>query len=652
MVRLFTLCFALLTLPYLSNAHANCGGKTRAKGAQHKTTVATPEEDGYDIKGLKFDIAMGNTSTAVAGNVTTNARTQIANFSVYAFELDNLLTIDSVKFNGQLVNPSDITTTGAVRKVSLTNALANNTDFTAQVFYHGQTPSGNGQFFTGGLSHVKLGGKINMVYSLSDPYFADDWWPCKQSLTDKIDSVAMWVTVDDSLKAGSNGLLQTVTPLPNNKSRFEWKTNYPVNYYLIAVAIAPYKEYNYYMHFTDGSGDSMLVQNFVYDSAAFLTPVRKAWVDSTAYTIDHFSKLFGKYPFHLEKYGHCLTELGGGMEHQTMTFMSRQNISPTLIAHELGHQWWGNSVTYGRWDDIWLSEGMATYCEQLYLEHFAGNDAAKAFRNSNNNYIMALTNGSVWVDDTTNVNRVFDSRLTYAKGGAAAQILRYLAPKDSLFFAGLRAYQQQYKYGTALTKDFKAVMEQAYGQPLDTFFRQWIYGEGYPIYGVRWEQANNLVHIKIKQTTTHHSVNVFHVPLQVMLHSANGDTTVTLDITDTARHYILVWDKGMTGLTIDPQDYIINATAIVQRDPDLLYIDEQVYTHMQVYPNPATDGWHVDHAVPGSSIKLYSVNGQLLWQENSTNGKSYIPATNLPHGCYLLQVQTEGAKTYYQKLVR
>lgn len=632
-------------------AHNNCSGKDRARVAA-KGTVATVEEYDYDIKYLKFDIELTNTSTAVAGNVTTHATTNVANFSTYAFELDNVLVIDSIKINNQLVATANIATNGAVRKVTLDNPLAVNTNFTAQVYYHGQKASGNGQFFTGGLSHLKLASGTNIMYSLSDPTFADDWWPCKQALKDKIDSMDMWISVADSLKAGSNGLLKNVTPLPGNKSRYEWKTNYPIEYYLIAVAVAPYTEHNYYMHFTDGSGDSMLVQNFIYDAATFLTPARQAMLDSTGLMIDHFSKLFGKYPFYEEKYGHCLSELDGGMEHQTMTFMGRSVISTPLIAHELGHQWWGNNVTYAQWEDIWLSEGMATYSEQLYQEYFWGTAAAKATRSSVFSNVMGAAGGSVWVNDTTSVWRIFDGRLTYSKGAAASHMLRYLAPQDSLYFKGLRTFQQQYKYGTAVTKDLKATMEQAYNIPLDSFFRQWIYGEGYPIYGVHWEQGNSLVHLKIRQTTSHPSVRIFNLPLQVKLQSAAGDTIVFIDITDTVRHYVLAWDKSLTGVVIDPEDHIVNGTTYNQRNPDLLSISTQTaYSNISIYPNPAVDRWNIGGALPGTGVKLMGMNGQVLWQQTVT-GSTYIPANDLPHGCYLLQLQTPGTETYYRKLIK
>ena len=629
-----------------ADAHSNCS--RNAGKAMHKTTIATIEEDYYDIKGLKFDIALSNTSTAVSGNVITYATTNISNFSIYAFELDNNLTVDSVKVNNELLT---VTTNGAVRKATLSTPLAVNTPFTAQVFYHGQTPAGVGQFFTGGLNLVSLPTGTKLMYSLSDPWFTDDWWPCKQSLLDKIDSVAMWVTVDDTLKVGSNGLLQQVTPMGGNRHRYEWKTNYPIDYYLIAVAVAPYKEYNYYMHFTDGSGDSMLVQNFIYDSATVMTPVAKAIIDSTGYMIDHFSKIYSRYPFDDEKYGHCMTRLSGGMEHQTMTFMSTQNLSTTLVAHELGHQWWGNNVTYGKWEDLWLSEGMATYTEQLYLEHFWGTDAAKDTRSSVFSHVMTSVTGSVWIDDTTSVNRIFDGRLTYNKGAAVAHMLRYMAPEDSLFFKGLRNFQQQYKYGSAVTADLQAVMEQVYNIDLDSFFSQWIYGQGYPIYTARWEQSNNLVHIRLVQKGANNITPMFNIPVQVKLSSASGDTIVQIPMNDTAEHYVTSWDKTVTGITIDPDDHIVNRTGAISRDPSLLSVYNATVNNIKIYPNPATNGWNIMNTTPGTTLQLYDLNGKLLYNK-TTNGNTFISTDALPKGCYLLKVQEHGRASTYHKLLK
>lgn len=639
------LLLSVSVLALQASAHNECSRANKKKRAVHKSTIATPEENDYDVKGLKFDINLTNASTEVSGNVITYARTVIPSFSTYAFELDTALTIDSVKFDGQLVS---FTSTNAVRKVNLGAPLANNTDFTVQVFYHGTPKAGTGQFFTGGLNTVTLNSGTKLMYSLSDPDFADDWWPCKQSLQDKIDSVTMWVTTDDTLKVGSNGLLNNTTQMPSNKVRYEWETNYPIDYYLITVAVAPYKEYNYYMHFTDGSNDSMLIQNFVYDSTAFMTTVNKNNLDSTGFMIDHFSKLYGKYPFANEKYGHCMSALSGGMEHQTMTTLG--NTSTTLIAHELGHQWWGNNVTYAKWEDIWLSEGWATYGEQLYIEHFWGKQAAKAERTGIYNHVMSSGSGSVWVDDTTNVYRIFDGRLTYSKGAAVAHMLRYMAPADSLFFKGIKDYQQQFAYGTAVTKDLQNVMEQAYGTSLDSFFRQWVYGQGHPTYNISWYHIGTQVHLKVDQFTSHSSVSVFNMPLQILLKGTKRDTLVTVDVDQASRHHIFYWDEQMTGVVVDPEDEVVNRVNIVKEDATLVSVKERTLSKIRVYPNPATDGWYIDGIGSKTTLQLTDIGGKVLW-EGVAYGKIFIPSNEFPSGNYMLKTFNKDSERTF-KLIK
>lgn len=627
------------------DAHYNCSRK--GKRAAAKTTLATVEENDYDVKGLKFDINLTNTSTAISGNVITYATTFIAGFTVYAFELDTALTIDSFKLNGQLLA---VQTTGAVRKATLQSPLGMGVDFTAQVYYHGQPNSGTGQFFTGGLNHVALGTGTHLMYSLSDPDFADDWWPCKQSLKDKIDSVSMWVTVDDTLKVGSNGLLKNTTAMPSNKLRYEWKSSYPIDYYLISVAVAPYKEYSYYMHFTDGSNDSMLIQNFYLDSASFFTPVAKAALDTTGKIVDQFSKLYGKYPFHLEKYGHCMSALTGGMEHQTMTTLG--NTIPTLIAHELGHQWWGNNVTYGTWADIWLSEGIATYGEQLFLEYFSSKQDAQIRRSQVfGNVTAAAAGGSVYVDDTTSTGRIFNGTLTYNKGAAVAHMLRYLAPADSLFFKGLQAFQQQYKYSNAVTDDLKNVMEQTYNMQLDTFFRQWIYGQGFPFITLKWYQEGSRVHLKVTQLPSNASVAAFEIPLEIKLESATSDTIVKVDMKQLSEHFIVYWDGTMTGATIDPEDNILNRAGLTGKDPSLAGIDDVTLPNIVVYPNPATEYWNVNNLPYDTEVSLFDIMGKKLWHSTGSANVT-VPAQQLQQGTYILEIRAKGMRSKYVKLAK
>lgn len=630
------------------NGNANCSKKI-GQLPMAKTTAVIPEENDYDVICLKLDLSLTSVSTAISGNAITIAKVLAPGFNTYAFELDTSLTIDSFKLNNQLMAVQ--TSGGFIRKVSLPLTLPLNSSFTAQVFYHGQPASGTG-FFTKGLNHAILSSGTHIMYTLSDITTAKDWWPSKQDILDKIDSVDTWVTVPAGIKAGSNGLLKAVTLLPGGSQRYEWETRYPIDYYLISIAVAPYGDYSYYMHFTDGSGDSMLIENFVYDSLAYMTPAHKAAFDSTGLAVDYFSTIYGKYPFYKEKYGHCLAEpLGGGMEHQTMTTLA--DAQATLIAHELGHQWFGDHVTYGSWKDIWLSEGFATYSEQLFVEHFRGTAAFKDYRAGVFNKVMSglgSGSGSVYVDDTTDVNRIFDSRLTYSKGASVAHMLRYMAPQDSLFFKVLKQYQQQYAFGNAVTTDLQAIAEQVYNINLDTFFNEWIYKEGYPTYSARWFQAGSDVYIQINQTTSKpSSISFFTMPLELNLKSATGSMPVKVYNNQASQDYHFTWSDVMTGLEIDPNDNILNKTGAVSKDPKMAVSDVQL-SSVSIYPNPGETGWHISGLPANTGLVLEDMNGRVVWRSKA-GGSTYIPAASLPVGSYILTATKNNISKNF-KLIR
>lgn len=622
---------AISAQPLQENA---CGAMKHQLPFGHtaKTTIATPEEDDYDVHHLRFNLNISNTTTALGGDVITHATVTAAAMPTYAFELDAALTIDSFKLNNQLL---PITTTGFVRKATPAVPLSQGSNFTAQVFYHGTPPAGAG-FFNGVTHGITLSG-AHMVYTLSDPYVAKDWWPCKQSISDKIDSVDMWLTVPQGTRAGSNGVLQSATSPGAGFMQYKWKTHYPIDYYLISTAVAPYIDYTYYMHFSN-STDSMPVQNYFYDSATFM-PAYKANFDSCGLMIDYFSTLFGRYPFWKEKYGHCFTSLSGGMEHQTMTTIGVTE--PTLIAHELGHQWFGDHVTYARWGDVWLSEGFATYCEQLFLEHFHNSPQQVInYRTSEHNTVMAQPGGRVFVDDTTTSNTLFDLRLVYYKGSAVVHMLRYMAPQDSLFFRVLKNYQLQHSFGLASTADLKQIAEQIYGMNLDTFFNQWVYGEGYPTWTAKWAQAGNTVFLQLNQTTSKPaSVALFATPLSIKFTSAAGDTVVKLYNNQATQLYQFTWSKTMTGMSIDPNNDILNKTGSITNDPKL-GIENIAGTGITVSPNPSATEWLVNGMSPGARYSLTDMMGRTIYTAIAQSERILVPAAALPAGLYLLHLSS------------
>jgi len=499
------------SLPAMGRGHKKHDEK---KGAALKTL-----ETEYDIKHLRFNLHVTDTSVYLSGDVATTARVAAKSMEAYVFELGTTLTIDSAKINGV---PYQVSGSGPFRAIILPQPLLQNSFFTAQVFYHGSAPDGEG--FFNGLTHSVSSGGTPMTYSVSDPWAASDWWPAKQDANDKIDSLDMLVTVPRGVVDGSNGLLigvdSTTTP---GYWTYHWQSHYPIDYYLISIAVARYAVYRSYMHFT-GSTDSMLIENFFLDTATF-NPQYKAYFDSIGMIINFYSSLFGRYPFWKEKYGVCYTTLPGGMEHQTMTTIGTPNI--TIIAHELMHQWFGDNVTYATWGEMWLSEGFASFSEQLFLARFHGRDAAKKQRALYLNDALSQPCGELFVTDTSGPNTLFFQPTVYEKGQAVVTMLRCLAPSDSDFFGALRAYQRTYAYGNATVADLNAIFDSVYGYNIDSFFIQWTYGYGYPLLTVSWNQLGPTVFVKLIQSPSC-AINPTHftTPVELQLHSASADTIV------------------------------------------------------------------------------------------------------------------------------
>ncbi len=632
------------------HCHAAKSHWHQQQGMAAKPTVESTEEDKYDMKYVKLDISMSNVTTTLGGSVTTVARVVVPSLGSYVFELEAPLVIDSVLIDGVL---RPYTTSGDAHTVALASPLAMGTMFTAQVFYHG-TPISGTNSSAKGINSLRSPSWGNWAtFTLSESYRAKEWWPCKQSLKDKIDSADIWITVDDSLKAGSNGLLQAVTPVAPGRVRYEWKERYPIDYYLISAAVGKYVDYSYYMRF-DGSPDSMLVQNYIYDNPATL-PNFKNIIDSTDEQINFFSSLFGRYPFWKEKYGHAMGALSGGMEHQTMSTMGF--FQSWLIAHELGHQWFGDNVTCATWSDIVMNEGFASYCEYLYLDHFRGRAAATADMRDRHVNVMSELGGSVYVDDTTSEPRIFSSRLTYDKGACMVHQLRHVINNDPWFFSLLRSWQTYMKDSTGSTMEFRDLAKAMFGTTvnginIDTFFQQWFYGEGYPMYTARWSQVGANVFVQLQQTTTvPTSVSLFKVPLELRLRSATGDTVIRVLNNQNNQLFSFSWGKTMTNMSIDPNAWLIDSTLSISRVSTFSINDVQ-HTDISVAPNPTTNSW-VATGIADAALTLCDVTGKTIWNTtHAGNTAVQIPAATLAPGMYLLRVRRMGMEDAVLKLIK
>ncbi|WP_181305305.1 M1 family aminopeptidase [Rufibacter sp. XAAS-G3-1] len=579
----------------------------------------------YDLHWYKLDLALERNSLDISGNVMLYASALANNLAEFAFELHPNFTIQQVLLDG---TPCTIRRTGSEVIAVLPVAKARQDKFQLQVFYAGRAPSGASAAIGNGYNTATTPWG-QYAWSLSEPFAASEWFPCKQLLEDKADSVEVWVTTDVANKVGSNGLLQRVTPLPHQKHRYEWKSNYPIAYYLISVALGPYEEYSYQAAIP-GASKPVLVQNYIYPQTL---STFKTELDRTGQFLQLFSELYGIYPFHQEKYGHSMAPIGGGMEHQTMTTQSTFEF--TLTAHELAHQWWGDEVTCADWSHIWLNEGFASYSELLAIERLLPTERMD-WLNRANQGALSQPQGSVFVKDSTNVSRIFSSALSYRKGALVLHMLRHTLQNDALFFQALQAYRQQYRYQVAGTRDFQRVVERVSGRSLQYFFDQWVYGEGFPVFDIAWAQQGNQVYLRSRQSSSSQATPFFKTEVEYRIRTSVKDTLVLVQQDQNVEDYRFTVAGEVLSIEVDPDQWLLESVNTLTKDASVIPSGAEV---VLAYPNPTLGEVNLKgmSGLP-DQIAIYDVLGRHI--------RTFVPSG------LTFSVAHLGAGTYFLRLKR
>lgn len=636
-VMFILLCFYITLFDLSAQKHSCSEIKSNSFSAIKSRTASSQNHlnliSNYNVHYYFLDITLERTSTYISGNVTIKANA-INALDTFSFDLHDDLTIDSIFINDQKQN--SINRNNGEVDVNLISPISQNNSFDVLIFYHGTPPTGASAAIGNGMSNKSSPSWGNQVtWSLSQPFAASEWWPCKQLLTDKADSSAVHVTTNAENKAGSNGLLIKTDTLPGNKVKFQWKNSHPIDYYLVSVAVAEYVDYTIYAN-PANSPQPIMIQNYVYNNPATLTNF-KTDIDQTADMVELFSELYGLYPFYDEKYGHCMAPLSGGMEHQTMTTQGWFDF--TLTAHELGHQWFGDNVTCSGWKDIWVNEGFASYSEYLALEHLdpAGKDNWMTDTHDN---VLSEPGGSVYVADSTNVSRIFDSRLTYDKGAAIIHSMRFELDNDSMFFLTLQNYQQQFKYKVGSANNFKSVLENTSGKDFNDFFNQWYYGEGYPIISIKWNQLNDTLVLQLSQTTSEPAAtSFFKTSLEIGITTGIGNTTERIFFSNQNEIFKVPVSGTVTAITVDPNNWILNETGTISKDISLNILQNNFKQDISAFPNPTNSEFIITGLNPETNydIKITDLAGKEILILNEFKANK-ISVQNFESGIYFLNI--------------
>jgi hypothetical protein len=327
------------------------------------------------------------------------------------------------------------------------------------------------------------------------------------------------------------------------------------------------------------------------------------------------------------------------------------------VVHEAAHQWFGNKITCGSWKDIWLNEGFAVFMTNYSIEKYYPENRLLAFLRAQLNSVVSAPGGSVYVDDTTNVGRIFSGRLTYNKGGWVLRMLRWKLG-DEAFFNGLREYQKDpaLVYGYATSNDLKRNLEKVSGTDLTEFFADWLYGEGYPSYQLNWSViGNGWIQTKLSQTTSHPSVNFFEMPVPVRFKNATRDTIIVINHERNQQTAFQQLGFQPDSAFIDPFLKILSAQNSITKSVTAPSEPNSV----TVYPNPVQDQFtiYLKNFQPGTlSITLYNTKGQLLWkkQQHNYSGSDLVivPSNNLPSGVYWLIIRSGKDIKVVKKLLK
>jgi aminopeptidase N len=567
----------------------------------------TPEQLQYDAIHYVMDIAINFSTAEVAGSVTITLESLVDSLHTVDIDADDVLTVTAVEETGvgalPWIRSTDLIT------VELSPGLAAGEQITITVFYNGfPTAADNSGLFFRDFSGTPV------VYSLSEPWGARTWWPCKDYPDDKA-TFDIYFSVPEAYIAASNGNYlgyTTETQWESPYRRYQWQETYPMTTYLASIAASIYVVLEDYWVYA--VAETMPITHYVYPSRA---AVSEESFNITVPALQYFSSIFGIYPYVEEKYGKALANIGGGMEHQTLCtygwwFANGDHNYDWLFIHELAHQWFGDCITCKDWVHIWLNEGFASYSEALWFEHVDGPAALRPYMEGMDN--PGSWSGPVLRDpDETNPWYYFDS-VVYDKGAWVLHMLRNVVG-ELTFFQILQSYMMdvRYRHSHAETDDFVGVCEAHYGAPLDWFFDEWLTRVDRLTYGWSWSISQLAGQFDLTVAVDQLQATPYTMPVDLRITFSDGYADTVLWVDDPSELFIIALSKPVLDVELDPDHWILCDKVETMTGAG----DVPLATRLeQNVPNPFNPSTNIRFALREAGrvvLRIYDVRGRLVY---------------------------------------
>ncbi len=508
-----------------------------------------PRQPGIDVVHYVFRLRFTEASNEISGDATITMKITAPNVSEAYLDLTSAASGKGMSVSKVTVANSAVKHTHEANRlrISLPPSPAG-AELPVNVVYTG-TP-------TGGL---RLGENIHgerTVFSENWPDNARHWLPMVDHPYDKATGEFV-VTAPAYFQVVANGQLVEEVDLPGNERRTHWRQSVPISSWLYALGLARFAVH----HYDVVRGIPLQVWSFPQDRdkayELFEFTGRRAF--------EYFSDWIGPYSY--EKLAHVeAAGLNGATEHASAIFYGERSVTGGRgpVVHEVAHQWWGNSVTEKDWDDVWLSEGFATYFAHLYAEQFSGRDAFVRGLKSDIKIVLqtqqALPDQAIIHRNISEMRDVLN-RLVYQKAGWVLHMLRGYVGTDK-FWTGIRDYYRRYRNSSASSDDFRHVMEQASGKDLSWFFDQWLKRPGIPkLTGTwRYDATAKAIELDIRQT---HSGAPYRLPIEIgIMAAAGGQLRVEpVELTSSQGRFTIAAAAEPQSVVLDPNTWLLVESA-------------------------------------------------------------------------------------------
>jgi len=493
-----------------------------------------------------------------------------------------------------------------------------------------------------------------VVATVSEPWSARSWWPCKDTPTDKA-SVTMTLNVPAGMIGISSGFAGG-----QNGNSYTWVQTKPISTYLVSLAVS---EYVVIEEVYDGAAGPIDLRHYV-----FAEDEADAREDMSILPemFDFCEQLFGPYPFQGQPFGIAEIAWDQAMEHPSAisygdVLITGTHQFDTVLIHELSHMWFGNMISAADWTHVWLNEGFATYAEALWAENQYGPSGLKSFMVSHD-WGHGYGTDTLVRDGSNSYPPYYFRAIAYHKGAWVLHMLRRWLG-DATFFASITTYLENpdLRWSTANSLDFQIACETTSGQNLDWFFNQWLYRTTYPILRLEWQnnwqEGANEVRVRLYQEHDPEpdgSLDAFSIPVELRFVGSGLDTTITVFSHLLDQEFVIPLGATINNVYVDPNRWLLHDLSTNRANLSHNVTNAPVKL-LPAYPNPFNPRtifhWEAT-TTTHDRVEVFDVQGrrilhqdlgekgpgarEFIWLGTDDDGKQY------PSGIYLYRITTRG----------